>query len=248
MKADDANDAALSREGLGRNLTYGLLENLGRSIVKGTYREQPFPTEGNLAIQFGVSRSVTREAVKMLAAKGLLGARSKQGTFVLPETAWNLFDTDVLQWLLEGQASVLLLQRFNELRLGVEPQAAALAATRGTPEQLEAIAYGLARMEAAETGADDTLSADIAFHVAILHASQNPFFVQFRQVVMTALRTSIRFTNQLADRNPNIAEHARIYDAIRARDPAAARRNMTFMIENVLKLIEPLVARENAQP
>lgn len=247
MKIDDASDESSSREGLGHNLTYGLLQNLGRSIVKGTYREQPFPTEGNLAIQFGVSRSVTREAVKMLAAKGLLGARSKQGTFVRPDTAWNLFDTDVLQWLLEGRPSALLLQRFNELRLGVEPQAAALAAARATPDQLEAIAQGLARMEAAETGADDTLAADIAFHVAILQASQNPFFVQFRQVVMTALRTSIRFTNQLADRNPNIAEHARVYDAIRARDAVAAQRNMTVMIENVLKLIEPIVARENAR-
>src|SRR3954468_10298071 len=86
---------------LGRNLTYGLLDVLGRAIVIGNYEKRGFPTEAELATQHGVSRSVTREAVKMLTAKGLLSARPKQGTTVQPSSAWNLFDTDVLRWLLE---------------------------------------------------------------------------------------------------------------------------------------------------
>ncbi len=101
---------------LGRNLTYGLLDTLGRAIVTGKYERDPFPTEAELASHHGVSRSVTREAVKMLAAKGLLTARPRQGTAVRPTSTWNLFDTDVLRWLLERQFSVALLKQFYQLR------------------------------------------------------------------------------------------------------------------------------------
>ena len=96
----DADDPLVRGE-LGRNLTFGLQEVLGRAIIVGDYADRPFPTEAEIVKQHGVSRSVTREAVKMLGAKGLLSARPKQGTFVRPQEAWNLFDIDVLRWLLE---------------------------------------------------------------------------------------------------------------------------------------------------
>ncbi|HYD38523.1 MAG TPA: GntR family transcriptional regulator, partial [Allosphingosinicella sp.] len=79
----------------GRNLTFGLLETLGRAIVTGAYETERFPTEAELAVRHNVSRSVTREAVKMLTAKGLLTARPRKGTTVQPSSSWNLFDTDV---------------------------------------------------------------------------------------------------------------------------------------------------------
>ena len=97
------------RDALGRNLTYGLLDSLGRKIVTGIYDRQPFPTEAQLTDEYAVSRSVTREAVKMLTAKGLLSARPRQGTIVLPRASWNLFDADVLDWLLERKFSIDLL-------------------------------------------------------------------------------------------------------------------------------------------
>src|SRR3546814_1096057 len=102
---------------LGRNLTDGMLDAFGRAIVVCDYDGATFPTEAELAKQHGVSRSVTREAVKMLTAKGLLSARPRQGTIVQPTTSWNLFDTDVLRWLLERQFSIDLLRQFNELRV-----------------------------------------------------------------------------------------------------------------------------------
>ena len=222
---------------LGRNLTWGLQEVLGRSIVVGDYRETPFPTEAEIVTRYGVSRSVTREAVKMLAAKGLLGARPKQGTFVRPEDAWNLFDTDVLRWLLERRRSLALLHHFNELRIAVEPQAAALAAATADAEQQAAISAGLERMRGAEEGMDDGLDADIAFHVAILRASNNPFYAQFRSVVGTALRTSIRFTNRLTGRSASIEDHAAVHDAILARDVEGARAAMVLLISKVLEVI-----------
>ena len=226
------------RPELGRNLTYGLLDTLGRAIVTGRYESEPFPTEAELARQHGVSRSVTREAVKMLTAKGLLSARPRQGTVVRPTSTWNLFDTDVLHWLLERQFSVELLKQFNQLRVAIEPEAAALAARFATRADLERISEGLDRMEAAEIGHDDTLEADIAFHVAILRGSGNPFYAQFRDVVSTALRTSIRFTNRIKGRSASVVDHAAVRDAISARDPEAARAAMRALIGDVLELID----------
>lgn len=227
-----------TRPELGRNLTYGLLDNLGRAIVTGRFESEAFPTEAELAKQHGVSRSVTREAVKMLTAKGLLSARPRQGTVVQPTTSWNLFDTDVLRWLLERQFSVELLKQFSQLRVAIEPEAAALAAHFAGEDDLQRIDQGLKRMEAADHGRDDTLEADIAFHVAILRASRNPFYAQFRDVVGTALRTSIRFTNRIKGRTANVADHAAVRDAIAARDPEAARSAMRSLIGDVLDLIE----------
>lgn len=223
---------------LGRNLTYGMLESLGRAIVTGQYDGRPFPTEAELTVQHGVSRSVTREAVKMLTAKGLLSARPRQGTIIQPSSSWNLFDTDVLRWLLERQFSLELLQQFNQLRVAIEPEAAALAARFAGPENLAQIQQGFDRMKVAEDGFDDALEADIAFHVAILRASGNPFYAQFRDVVSTALRTSIRFTNRIKGHSASLADHGAVCDAIHRRDPDAARTTMRALIQDVLDLIE----------
>ena len=223
---------------LGRNLTYGMLDAIGRAIVVGDYDGATFPTEAELAKQHGVSRSVTREAVKMLTAKGLLSARPRQGTTVQPTTSWNLFDTDVLRWLLERQFSIDLLRQFNELRVAIEPEAAALAARVATADDIERVNAGLKRMERAERGDDDALESDIAFHVAVLRASRNPFYAQFRDVVSTALRTSIRFTNRVKGRTANVADHAAVRDAIVGGNPDKARKAMRALISDVLELID----------
>ena len=231
------DDDLPGRESDGRNLTYGLLELLGRAIVTGHYSDRPFPTEAGLAAHHGVSRSVTREAVKMLTAKGLLTARPRKGTVVQPVDHWNLFDTDVLRWLLERKFSLQLLRHFNDLRVAIEPAAAALAARSPDPLRIAEIAAGYDRMAAAELGQDDPLDADIAFHVAILKASGNPFYMQFRDLVTTALRTSIRFTNSIQGRTASLPQHHAVLRAIAARDPASASRAMVALIEDVLKLI-----------
>ena len=238
MKAADEIRTVGPRAGLGRNLTYGLVDEVGRIIVTGRYEGRAFPTEAELAKQHGVSRSVTREAVKMLTAKGLLTARPRQGTMVQPTTSWNLFDPDVLRWLLERSFSLQLLRQFTELRIAIEPAAAALAARAASAEDVARISAGFARMEAAERGEDDTLDADIAFHIAILHASENPFYVQFRDVVATALRTSIRFTNRLNGHSASLPAHRAVLDAVRDGDTLRAREAMTAIIADVMKLID----------
>src|ERR1700726_1275276 len=120
----------------GQNLTHSTANSLGAAIVPGVYSaDNPMPIEAELCRQYGASRSVVREAVKMLNAKGLLGSRPRLGTWVQPETNWNLLDPDVLGWLLERKFSAPLLIEFTELRLAVEPGAAALAARVAGPEE-----------------------------------------------------------------------------------------------------------------
>ena len=228
----------------GRNLTYDLQERLGRAIVGGAY-EEGFPTEAELSKAHGLSRSVTREAVKMLSAKGLLSARPRVGTVIEPSESWNLLDPDVLRWLLERQFSLDLLRQFSELRLGIEPVAAALAAQFPDSPAIAPIELGFARMEAAALGEDDPLEADIQFHIAILRATRNPFFHQFEEMVRTALHTSIQFTNRFAGRTANIAEHGDVLIAIREGDSTRARRAMYRLIDEVLELIDQ--AREHEQ-
>lgn len=232
-----STDPGEIRTSLGRNLTYGLLDHLGKMIVTGGYEDTPFPTEAALSKQHGVSRSVTREAVKMLTTKGLLSARPRQGTIVQPDISWNMFDPDVLRWLLERKFSLDLLREFSQLRVAIEPAAAALAASAADEGGLQLIRAGYARMVAAERGEDDTLEADIAFHLSIMNASGNRFFAQFRDVVATALRTSIRFTNRVQGRTADLSAHKAVLRAIESRDAVRAQTAMARIIDDVMTLI-----------
>lgn len=221
------------------NLTYRIVEELGVAIVTGTYTDtNPFPVEAELCSQFGVSRSILREAVKMLTAKGLLGARPRQGTWVQPENHWNLLDPDVLRWLMERKLSLSLLAEFTEMRLAVEPTAAALAARTAGTAEITAIYAALDRMSAAERGEDDPLTSDIAFHISIMHASGNRFYYQLCDLIDTALRISIRTTNAYKGVSlASISDHKRVADAISARDASAAEAAMRVMIVEALDLI-----------
>ncbi|MGH9468532.1 MAG: FadR/GntR family transcriptional regulator [Terriglobales bacterium] len=226
-----------------RNLTYGLVESLGRSIVAGKFDAKSFPTEGKLASQQGTSRSVTREAVKMLTAKGLLRARPRQGTRVTSESNWNLLDPDVLRWLLERKFSLPLLKEFTEMRLAVEPAAVALAATRADAATLARIEASLERMKAADRGEGDAVEADIAFHTALLGASGNRFFANLDQLVNTALRISIRFTNSIKGPSASIAQHEEVLNAVRTGDAERAAAAMRLLILDVLELVSAAAPR-----
>ena len=232
-----------SRAASARNLTFSMLDELGKAIVTGAYEEARFPTEAELAVQHKVSRSVTREAVKMLTAKGLLTARPRKGTSVQPASHWNLFDPDVLRWLLDRKFSLELLRQFSELRIAIEPGAAALAAARRIPPRIEELCAAYRRMEAAEAGEGDPLDSDIAFHIAVLNASGNPFYMQFRDLVETALRTSIRFTNRFVGRTASLPQHKAVLDAIAAGEAEAAETAMAEIISGVMDLIRDAEAR-----
>lgn len=223
----------------GQNLTYAIVEELGHAVVTQAYCDDvPFPIEAELCKQFGASRTVLREAVKMLTAKGLLSARPRQGTWVQPEENWNLLDPDVLRWLLERQFSLDLLAEFTEVRFAIEPSAAALAARNATPASVAPIRHAIERMKSAVDGADDPLESDIAFHGAVLNATGNRFYAQLQDVINAALRFSIRLTNSMKGvRQADVDQHEQVLDAIEAGDSKQARATMENIITEVLDLI-----------
>ena len=223
----------------GHNLTYSIVQELGASIVSGDYSpDDKFPIEADLCKQFGASRSILREAVKMLTAKGLVGARPRQGTWVEPENNWNFLDPDVLGWLLERKLDIELLEEFTEMRLAVEPLAAAMAAKRAKDSDLILIKNSLARMQAAERGDDDPHESDIAFHISVLKASNNRLIGQLEGLISTALRFSIRLTNRFKGVEfASVEDHEAVAKAILARKPKAAAKAMTNIIDEAMELI-----------
>ncbi len=223
----------------GQNLTYSIANHIGIAIVTGVYSaDNPIPIEAELCREYDASRPVLREAVKMLTAKGLLGARPRRGTWVQPEDRWNLLDPDVLGWLLERKFSPALLIEFTEMRLAVEPGAATLAANVAGPEEKAAISHAIERMQAADRGDDDPLDSDIAFHVAVLRASRNRFYAQLTGFTSTALRFSIRMTNRYKGvRLASVADHKKVADAIIAGKAGAAGEAMRRLIQEALEII-----------
>jgi DNA-binding FadR family transcriptional regulator len=227
------------------NLTQQVVHHLGKAIISGGYGDHnPVPSEADLCKELGVSRSAAREAVKSLAAKGLLTSRARQGIRVRPEADWNLFDADVLSWIRESNPSLSLLREFTELRLAIEPEAARLATLRANELQAEEISAALERLKAAELGRDDPLEADIAFHISILSASGNRFFAQFGRLVDTTLRVAIRYTNRLKGvTTADYEEHKSICAAILGQRPDDAEQRTRRLIGDALALIDDELAR-----
>lgn len=218
------------------NLSFRVARQLGRGIVCGEIGpEQPFPTEAELAEEFGVSRTAVREAVKMLAAKGLVASRPRQGIRIQPAEAWNIFDAELLQWSLEGSLSRAVLREFFQMRVAIEPEAAALGAALARPQRLKAIGDALERMLGAAGGTAESRRADIDFHIAILYATENRFYIGMRDFVRTALDVSIRFTtSESVAYTDTLDQHAAVYEAMQRAQPADARRAMRQLIEEAL--------------
>ncbi len=224
----------------GGNITRRIVDQLGRAIVAGEYAKQPLPIEAELSERFSASRSVTREAIKMLTAKGLISSRPRHGTSVAPEGQWNFLDPDVLRWLLSRGLSLDLLAEFTAFRSAIEPQAAMLAIRRGDRKALEAIEAAIEAMERVNPhDRPASLSADIDFHVAILLASGNRFMAQCRDLVETALRFSIQLTD--LEKGVDVADieaHRAIANAILAGDAARAVTATQDLLNEAAMLIE----------
>ncbi len=221
------------------NLAHQVMSDLGLQIATGDF--QPgitLPPEDDLVASLGISRTVVREAVKMLAAKGLVDTRPRRGTIVLPETQWNLADPDILDWLLHRRNVVPLILEFADVRLAIEPAAAGLAARVADAAALAELEAAIAGMRDASLGHADPLDADIAFHVAVLRAGKNRFFYSLRFMIEVALRFSIRLSN--SSKGVDLAsadDHARILDAIIARDAEAAEAAMRELIQESKALL-----------
>ncbi|MDU0355003.1 FadR/GntR family transcriptional regulator [Paraglaciecola aquimarina] len=225
-----------------KNLSQRMTSELGRAIVCGEYpRDKSLPTEAALCDKFGVSRTAVREAIKMLTAKGLISSKPKQGIRILPEEHWNILDAEMLSWSLQAKPSLHVLKEFTQMRMAVEPEACALAARHASQERLAEIEHALKRMELSVENNDQAaeLQADIDFHVAILYATENRFYIRMRDFTTTALNVSIQHTNP-AIANPKgvVEEHARIFNAIKTGNAERARNSMFLLIDEALSIIE----------
>ena len=220
------------------NLTQSLVQKLGSSIVRGELPAgKSLPIEAELGKKFGASRTVMREAVKILSTKGLIGQRPRVGTYVHPEDRWDLLDAEVLTWILDRHFSHSLVREFLEVRMGIEPAAAALAAVNATAADKDLLRQKLEKMKGAMDGHFDPVAADIAFHATILEISHNRFFHQLTPIVETALRFSIRLTNKTKGALADYDAHEKIYRAIRNGNADGASRACRELITEALALV-----------
>jgi len=216
-----------------RGLHGRVIHDLGRRIVSGEITAgAPLPgQQEECCAWLGVSRSVLREALRVLAAKGLVDARPKAGTFVRSREAWNFLDSDVLEWRLATAEADKVMDQLYELRQMVEPVAASMAASKAKLADFQRM--GQAYEEMAAAGNDEhVVEPDLKFHRAIIAASGNDLFASLGQVVEAALLVSFRIgAGNPQGQRYSLEMHKAILDAIVDRDGAAARLAMQKLIE-----------------
>ena len=171
-----------------------------------------------------------------LTAKALIVARPKVGTRVRPKSEWHVFDPDLLAWQLESDQGLEFVSSLFVLRMMVEPPAAALAAKSASIDTIEQITDAFTRMKKFQNGGGGLIEADLDFHMAILSATGNPFLSGLGGFINAALRRTFQLTWQGAERihKDRLGQHGKILQAIRARDPAAARSLMTELLTDSL--------------
>lgn len=209
-----------------------LSKKLGISIVTGIYAPGgALPTELELAEQAGVARSVVREAMKALSAKGLLVSRRKTGTRVRERSDWNLLDPDLLEWMFEGSPPLDFVRNLFQLRMIVEPAAAALAASGRSAHQLSRMGHALEVMAEKGLTTSEGQEADHTFHAVILEATGNELLISLSSTIAAAVRwsTYFKYKTKRPPRDP-IPQHRALFEAIAESDPDAARQATETLI------------------
>jgi DNA-binding FadR family transcriptional regulator len=206
------------------------------------------PTEPILGEELGVSRTTVREAVKALAAKGMITTGPKVGSRVLESRHWNLFDRDVMAWRTRLPPQPQLVRDLIELRLMMEPAAAALAAERATAEDLVELRGALDAMTAATEGVGDYNEADLRFHRAILDCAHNQFLAQMSDPIAAVLRESFRLSVENMDAaRSSLPLHRHVLDAIAAGNARRARKALHDLIARARDDIERALTKKPAR-
>ena len=214
--------------------------SLARRLLSGEVRAGETLDPELLAEEFGVSRTVVRESVRALSAKGMLDARPNRGTFVRPRLSWNLLDPELLRWHAEAAPPNELFRQLAEVRMIVEPNAARLAAQNRSDAQLAAIADALAAMQVigGARKPEEATRADLAFHAAVLQATGNELLQQIEAVVEVTLSLRDRFVHSRAGWRDPVPVHREVYEAIAAGDQEAAATAAMKLLEQSLTDLE----------
>ncbi|MGD9619671.1 MAG: FadR/GntR family transcriptional regulator [Mycolicibacterium sp.] len=211
-----------------------LLDALGTAIVSGRYQPGQVLTLDGVSVEHGLSRSVAREAVRVLESMGMVESRRRVGITVQSPQHWNVFDPRLIRWRIESGDRAAQLISLSELRRGFEPAAAALAAQRADAHQCRIMAAAVSDMvvHGRSGDLDAYLLADKLFHKTLLDASGNEMFRALNGVVAEVLAGRTQHGMMPARPDPAaIALHDDVARAIRTGDAVAAERAMRAIID-----------------
>jgi len=214
-----------------------IARDLGMAILSGKYRPGDLLVgEIESSVKLNVSRTAYREAVRILAAKGLVDSKPKVGTKVKPRDKWHLLDPDVLEWAFEKEPDLELLESLFELRNIVESAAAALAAIRRTTQDLDNMRDAIERMAHHTLATEAGRQGDQDFHATLLRATRNPYLIALTTGVGAAVNTTTMFKqrDRPLPRDP-VPDHLRVFQAIADRDPVKAQNEMSTLIRLALE-------------
>ena len=218
----------------GVSLYASLLQQLGVRILRG---ELPPGTQldnvEDLSAAHGVSRTVMREVIRVLADKGMLESRPRTGTRVRPRGDWNFLDPDILAWRYGATTDRVDTRALFELRRAIEPAAGALAAQRASPEQVAELEGYFTLMEQYADDGPRFAEPDLAFHQLILRMTGNELIGSLAALTQAALAMSFRLSdaNPLGQR-PSLPLHRRVIDCIRTRDADGARDALLKLLDD----------------
>ena len=233
-----------------KNVHGNTVDLLGAAIVTGRYPVgSSLPPEPMLCEELGVSRTVVREAVKSLIAKGLLVTGPKVGTRVLAQAQWNWFDPDVVAWQSSAGLSREFLRDLQELRRLVEPAAVRLAAERATSQDIAEIEAAYAGMKRSIEDGGDYVSSDLRFHQGLLRACHNRMVGQMSKALGALLRTSFEISTSRPDGPAaSLPLHRAVLDAVIARSPRKAERAIIVLIDGANVDIEQVLTTRRKLP
>jgi DNA-binding FadR family transcriptional regulator len=217
-----------------------LVDALGTAIVSGEYPPGQVINLDGVSTRHGVSRSVAREAIRVLESMGMVESRRRVGITIQPAQKWNVFDPRLIRWRLEAGDRAAQLVSLSELRRGFEPAAAALAARRADPHQCRIMAAAVSDMVVHGRSGDleAYLLADKIFHQTLLEASGNEMFRALNGVVAEVLTGRTHHGMMPATPNPTAIElHDQVARAIRMRDEAGAERAMRAIIDEATSAV-----------
>jgi DNA-binding FadR family transcriptional regulator len=219
-----------------RRIHGSVARDLGVAILGGRHAPgEVLPGEIEFSEQLKVSRTAYREAIRILSAKGLVESRPRTGTRVSQRARWNLLDPDILAWAFEAEPSEAFIRDLFELRMIVEPAAAALAAERRSGLDIARMGHALEEMGRHGLAAEAGRAADQTFHVTILEAARNGPLIALSSSIAAAVTwtTIFKHRRQGLPRDP-MPDHRALYEAIVAADADAARRTMTELVRLAL--------------
>jgi len=233
-----------------KNVHGNTVDHLGAAIVAGHYAPgASIPPEPLLCEELGVSRTVVREAVKSLIAKGLVSAGPKVGTRVLSEDQWNWFDPDIIAWQAQAGLTPEFLRDLMDLRRVVEPAAMRLAAQRAMPEDIAFVEEAYAGMARAVKEGGDYVTHDLRFHQGLLRASRNRMLMQMSKALGALLHTSFELATKKKDGPArSLPLHRAVLDAVIAHQPAKAEKAILVLIDGAHEDIEEILASRRRLP